>query len=74
MDWSAVEGEAELAGPDDALMGLDSADLPHVLREIYAAAVGGVAEDWVGLDEQMADERHSAVLIRPERVYSNPRR
>ena len=71
-DWVAIEGEAELAGPDDALAGVDSADLLPLLREIYAAAVGGTAKDWVGMDQQMSEERHSAVLVRPERIYSNP--
>ena len=46
-EWAAVEGDAELVGPDDVLAGFDTADLPHLLREIYAAAVGGTADDWV---------------------------
>jgi PPOX class probable F420-dependent enzyme len=69
-DWVAVEGDAELAGPDDPLEGLD--DVPKLLRTVYAAAVGGTQEDWKELDERMAAERHTAVLIRPVRVYSNP--
>jgi len=71
-DWIAVEGTAELAGPDDAIAGLDPAELPRLLRQIYAAAVGGTADDWAGMDQQMAEEGHSAVLVRPERIYSNP--
>jgi len=46
--------------------------LPRLLREIYAAAAGGTADDWAELDEVMAAERHTAVLIRPARIYSNP--
>ncbi|MEX0666675.1 MAG: pyridoxamine 5'-phosphate oxidase family protein [Acidimicrobiia bacterium] len=71
-DWVAVEGDAELAGPDDAIEGFDPGAVPRLLREIYAAAVGGTADDWTGMDQQMADEGHSAVLVRPQRVYSNP--
>ena len=71
-DWVAVEGAAELMGPDDAMSGVDASRLLPLLREIYAAAVGGTADDWVGMDQQMTDEGHSAVLVRPQRVYSNP--
>ena len=71
-EWVAVEGEAELAGPDDALDGLDVGDVPRLLRTVYAAAVGGTADDWAELDEVMATERHTAVLVRAIRIYSNP--
>jgi PPOX class probable F420-dependent enzyme len=71
-EWAAIEGEAEIAGPDDALAGFDPANLLHLLRGIYAAAVGGTSDDWIGMDQQMAEECHSAVLVRPERIYSNP--
>jgi hypothetical protein len=71
-DWVAVEGTVELAGPDDPLVGLDASDLPRLLRQIYAAAVGGTEDQWRELDESMAQERHVAVLVRPMRVYSNP--
>ena len=71
-DWVAVEGDVELAGPDDDVEGLTPEDLPRWLRAIYAAAVGGKADDWGGLDEEMASEGHTAVLIRPRRVYANP--
>ena len=71
-DWVAVEGDADLAGPDDHLEGLDKSDVPRLLRQVYAAAVGGTQEQWVELDAEMASERHAAVLVRPVRVYSNP--
>ena len=71
-EWVAVEGEADLAGPDDHLEGLEGSDVPRLLREVYAAAVGGTQEQWIALDEAMAGERHAAVLVRPVRVYSNP--
>ena len=71
-DWVSVEGDAELAGPDDVLNGWASPDVGRLLREVYAAAVGGSQEDWTELDDVMATERHTAVLIRPLRAYSNP--
>ena len=71
-DWIAVEGEAELAGPDDELAGLASNGMAGLLRTVYAAAVGGAASDWADLDDTMASEHHTAVLVRPTRVYSNP--
>jgi hypothetical protein len=43
-----------------------------VLRVVDAAAVGGSESYWAELDGVMASERHTAVLIRPSRIYSNP--
>jgi hypothetical protein len=71
-EWIAVEGDAELVGPNDQLDGLEVVDMPRVRREVYAAAVGGTADDWGAMDEIMEAEGHTAVLIRPVRVYSNP--
>jgi len=71
-EWVAVEGDAELVGPDDPLEGLDPGDALRVIRTVYAAAVGGKQEEWAELDAVVAAERHTAVLIRPSRVYSNP--
>lgn len=68
-EWLAVEGDAELAGPDDQLDGLDPASVPELLRRVYAAGAGGTADEWSTLDDVMATERHTAVLIRPEHVY-----
>ena len=71
-DWVAVEGSADLAGPDDQLEGVSATDLPRLLREVYAAAVGGTQDQWTELDVTMAEERHTAVLIRPLRLYPKP--
>jgi hypothetical protein len=71
-EWVAVEGTADLAGPDDALEGMRPHDIPQLLREVYAAAVGGRVDDWAKLDGTFAAERHTAVLVRPVRIYSNP--
>lgn len=71
-DWVAVEGQADLVGPDDHLEGVSADEVPRLLRRVYAAAVGGTPEEWAGLDNVMAAERHTAVLVRPVHVYSNP--
>jgi hypothetical protein len=69
-EWVAVEGDAELAGPEDSLEGFSAINLPKLLRSIYAAAVGGNPDDWRDLDAQMASEGHTAVLVRPVRTYA----
>jgi len=71
-EWVAVEGEADLAGPDDPYERMTPSDVRRLLREIYAAAVGGTTDEWAELDGTMVAERHTAVLIRPRRIYSNP--
>jgi PPOX class probable F420-dependent enzyme len=70
-EWVAVHGPAELAGPDDRLAGLDPTDVPHVLRDIYAAA-GGHHPDLDEYDRVMTAERRTAVLVRPRRFSTNP--
>ena len=68
--WAAVEGLAELAGPDDPQPWLDAEGLRQLRREIFAAA-GGEHDNWDEYDRVMAEERRAAVLIRPDRIYSN---
>jgi hypothetical protein len=72
-EWAAAEGSVELAGPDDPRPGIDADRLRRLLREIFTAA-GGTHEDWDTYDQVMAAERRAAVLLTPERVYSNPSR
>ena len=72
-EWASAEGSVELAGPDDPLPGIDADRLRRLLREIFTAA-GGTHEDWDTYDQVMAAERRAAVLLTPERVYSNPGR
>ncbi len=72
-EWVAVEGSAELAGPDDQFEGLERKRLPRLLRTVYAAAVGGTEGDWADLDAAVAAEGHTAVLVVPVRTYWNPR-
>jgi PPOX class probable F420-dependent enzyme len=69
-EWVAAEGPIDIAGPDDPLSGFDPAELPELLREVFRAA-GGTHDDWPTYDRVMAEERRAAVLLTPERVYSN---
>ena len=68
--WATVEGRAELVGPDDAHPEIDSERLRLLLREIFTAA-GGTHDNWAEYDRVMAEQRRSAVLVRPTRVYGN---
>jgi PPOX class probable F420-dependent enzyme len=68
--WVAAEGAVELAGPDDPLPGVDPERLRILLREIFTAA-GGTHDDWDTYDRVMAAEHRTAVLLTPDRVYSN---
>jgi PPOX class probable F420-dependent enzyme len=72
-EWVAVEGTGEIVGWDDPLAGFDPSGLPSLLRDIFQAA-GGTHDDWATFDRAMAEERRAAVLVHPERVYSNPTR
>ncbi|MBX7456436.1 TIGR03618 family F420-dependent PPOX class oxidoreductase [Mycolicibacterium sp. 3033] len=69
--WATVEGHAELAGPDDAQPWLESDQmLAQLLRDIFTAA-GGTHDDWAAYDAEMREQRRTAVLISPTRIYSN---
>jgi hypothetical protein len=71
-EWVAIEGDVDLVGPDHHLDGLASESVPRVFHAIYAAAMGGALEDWATRDEVIEREGHTAILVRPIRVYSNP--
>ena len=68
--WVGVEGSVELGGPDDPLADLTADDIRLLLRGIFEAA-GGRHDDWDEYDRVMSDERRTAVLVTPERVYGN---
>jgi PPOX class probable F420-dependent enzyme len=70
-EWAAVEGSAQLIGPDDPQPDVDNERLRLLLREIFSAA-GGTHDDWDTYDRVMREERRTAVLIPPTRVYANP--
>ena len=67
-EWAAAEGPVDLAGPDDPFPGLDSDAVRRLLRDVFTAA-GGTHDDWDTYDRVMAEERRTAVLVHPERVY-----
>ena len=67
-EWLTVEGNAELAGPDDPLEGIDAERRRLLLREIFIAA-GGTHDDFDEYDRVMAAERRTAVLVSPTRTY-----
>jgi PPOX class probable F420-dependent enzyme len=68
--WAAVEGRAELIGPDDPHPSLGAETLRLLLRQVFTAA-GGTHDDWDAYDREMADQRRTAALIVPTRIYSN---
>jgi PPOX class probable F420-dependent enzyme len=69
--WAAVEGRAELIGPDDPRDDIDDEQLRLLLRQVFTAA-GGTHDDWNTYDSVMRHERRTAVLVTPTRIYSNP--
>ena len=69
--WATVEGRAELIGPDDPHPHFDAERIRLLLREIFTAA-GGSHDNWDTYDRVMIEERRTAVLVIPSRVYSNP--
>jgi PPOX class probable F420-dependent enzyme len=68
--WAAIEGIAELAGPDDPQPWLDPEGLRQLLRDIFTAA-GGTHDDWDEYDRVMAAEHRTAVLVPPTRIYNS---
>jgi PPOX class probable F420-dependent enzyme len=71
-EWAAVEGTAEIIGPDDPHEDVDPESLRLLLQAIFRAA-GGTHDDWDTYDRVMAEERRAAVLIAPRRTYGNAR-
>lgn len=69
--WAAVEGNAEILGPDDPHPDINGQALAALLRDIFKAA-GGTHDDWETYDRVMAEERRAAVLVAPRRIYTNP--
>jgi PPOX class probable F420-dependent enzyme len=69
--WTAVEGRAQLIGPDDPEPEVDDDRLRLLLREIFTAA-GGTHDDWAAYDRTMREDGRTAVFVAPTRVYSNP--
>lgn len=68
--WTVVEGRAQLIGPDDHHPEVDDEGLRLLLRDIFSAA-GGTHDDWDTYDRVMREERRTAVLVAPTRIYPN---
>jgi PPOX class probable F420-dependent enzyme len=64
--WAAADGAAEIVGPENT----DAESLRLLLRQIFTAA-GGTHDDWDAYDRAMREEGRVAVLVTPERVYTN---
>jgi PPOX class probable F420-dependent enzyme len=71
-EWVAVEGEADLIGPQDPVPELGADQVRMLLRDVFTAA-GGTHDDWATYDATMLRERRTALLLNPVRVYSNAR-
>jgi PPOX class probable F420-dependent enzyme len=69
-EWIAVEGDAEIIGPDDPADGVDAEALRLLLRAVFSAA-GGTHDDWPEYDRVMAEGRRAAVVVTPRRIYTN---
>lgn len=68
--WATVEGNAELVGPDNHHPEVDAEQLRVLLRDVFTAA-GGQHDDWDAYDRTMLEQRRTAVLVPPLRIYSN---
>src|ERR1022692_2709725 len=69
-EWASAGGRAEPAGPVDPYPGIDAERLRLLLREIFQGA-GGTHDDWAAYDQVMAEQKRTAVLVTPTRVYGN---
>ena len=69
--WAAIDGDAQLIGPDDPYPGIDGEALRLLLRGVFRAA-GGTHDDYDEFDRVMARDRRCVVLVSPRRCYSNP--
>jgi PPOX class probable F420-dependent enzyme len=68
--WVAVEGLAELIGPDDPHDQIAADGLRLLLRRVFESA-DGTHDDWDAYDRTMVEQKRTAVLVQPVRIYSN---
>jgi PPOX class probable F420-dependent enzyme len=68
--YAVVEGRASLIGPDDPSPEVDAEGLRRLLREIFTAA-GGTHDNWDEYDRTMREQRRTAVLVTPTRIYGS---
>jgi PPOX class probable F420-dependent enzyme len=70
-EWVAVKGPVSLSGPDDPDDAISASAQRDLLRLIYERA-GGQHHDLDEYDRMMHAERRCAVLLTPERIWTNP--
>jgi PPOX class probable F420-dependent enzyme len=70
-EWVAAAGDVELVGPDDPHPHVGEEARRQLLRGIFHAACGN-HPDLDTYDRVMADERRCAVLVTPDRIWTNP--
>jgi len=68
--WVAVEGYAELIGPDAPHAEIDAERLRLLLRQAFSAA-GGRHDNWAEYDRVMIEQGRTLVLIEPTRIYGS---
>jgi hypothetical protein len=60
-----------LVGPDDWPEWLTGTEqLRRLLRDVFTAC-GGTHDNWAEYDRVMVEQRRTAVLVVPTRIYSN---
>ena len=67
-DWwgyLVLEGHAEILSPANT----GAAELAEILRDVYRTVSRVEHPDWEEYDQAMRDDRRSAVVVIPERVY-----
>lgn len=65
--WASIDGPVDIIGPVDHVAGFEPADVPALLRSVFAAA-GGTHDDWDEYDRVMAQDGRTAIFIHPERL------
>ena len=60
-----LEGKAKVMSADNT----DADELRQALRDVFVAASGEEHPNWDEYDQAMRDDRRSAIIVVPERIY-----
>ena len=60
-----LEGKAKVMSADNT----DADDLRQALRDVFVAASGEEHPNWDEYDQAMLDDRRSAIIVVPDRIY-----
>ena len=63
--YVVLEGRAKVMSSDNT----QAEELRMALRDVYRAASGQEHSDWEEYDQAMRDDRRSAVVVVPDRIY-----